>query len=115
MAAGDSQRAWFPKMLSELKDAWSHQMTWEECANFCHKMTIFRKLIWKERNIKPARTWCNNCQEYHDNRPPDISVRSMLFTLKKLNIIDHHEFTKLDKSWKKYRKVSNLDAYGKPS
>jgi hypothetical protein len=39
----------------------------------------------------------------------------MLFALKKLNVIDHDELTKLDRSWKKYRKASNLDAYGKPS
>ncbi len=115
MAAGDSQRAWFPEMMSELKNTWSHQMTWEECADLCHQMTLLRKSIWKERNIKPARMWCKNCQEYHDSRPPDISIRSMLFALKKINVIDHDEFARLDKSWKKYRKAANLDAYGKIS
>ena len=112
MAAGDSQRAWFPEMISELKNTWSHQMTWEECADLCHQMTLFRKSIWKERNIKPARMWCKNCQEYHDSRPPDISIRSMLFALKKIDAIDQDELARLDKSWKKYRKAASLDAYG---
>jgi hypothetical protein len=59
--------------------------------------------------------WCKNCQEYHDSRPPDISIRSMLFALKKIDIIDHDELASLDKSWNKYRKAAILNAYGKIS
>ena len=115
MAAGDAQRAWFPEMLEKLKKIWSPQMSWKECADFCQKMTIFRDSIWKDREIKPVRKWCPNCQGYHDSSPPDISIRSMLFALKKLNIVDDDELKALDRSWKKYRKELNLDAYGKPS
>ena len=115
MAAGDAQRAWFPEMMAKLKETWNLQMSWEECADFCQKMIVFRESIWKDQKIKPARTWCSNCQKYHDSRPPKISIRSMLFALKKLNVIDDNEFKGLDKSWKKYRKEFNLDAYGKPS
>ncbi len=115
MAAGDAQRAWFPEMMSYLKDTWNPQMTWEECADLCHQMTLFRQSIWKKRDIKPVKKWCNNCKEYHDSRPPDISIRSILFTLKKLDVIDDNDFKRLDKSWKKYRKKANLDAYGKTS
>jgi hypothetical protein len=64
-------------------------------------------------NIKPSRMWCKNCQEYHDSRPPDISIRSMLFALKKIDIIDHDELASLDKSWKKYRNAAILNALGK--
>ena len=115
MAAGDAQRAWFSEMLAELKETWNPQMSWEECAELSQKMTIFRELIWKNQNIKPARTWCPNCKEYHDSRPPEISIRSMLFALKKIYVIDDNELKELDKSWKKYRKEFYLDAYGKPS
>jgi hypothetical protein len=115
MAAGDSQRAWFPEMMAELKDIWNPKMSWEECAAICQRMTVLRESIWKLRNIKPARMWCPNCQEYHDSRPPEISIRSMLFALRKLNVIADNELKELDKSWKKYRKEYNLDAYGKPS
>jgi hypothetical protein len=94
---------------------WYDQMSWEECADLCQKMTIFRESIWKNRNIVPARTWRPNCKEYHDSRPPEISIRSMLFALKKIKVIGDNELKELDKSWKKYRKESNLDAYGKHS
>ncbi len=56
MAAGDAQRAWFPEMMEKLKEAWGPQMSWEECADFCQKMTVFRESIWKDREIKPARS-----------------------------------------------------------
>ena len=115
MASGDAQRAWFPEMVSELRDNWNPQMPWEECAAFCQRMTVFRESIWKSRDIKPVRAWCPNCKEYHESRPPDISIRSMLFTLRKLKVIDDKALKELDKAWKKYRKASNLDAYGKPS
>ncbi|MDL1963981.1 MAG: hypothetical protein LWW98_06540, partial [Deltaproteobacteria bacterium] len=72
-----------------------------------------RESIRNDRKIKPARRWCPNCQEYHDFRLPEISIRSMLFALKKLNVINDNKLKALDKSWKKYRKASNIDAYGK--
>jgi len=115
MPAGDAERSWFPQMLTELKGTWNPQMSWEECADLCRKMTRFRESIWKERNIKPAKKWCPNCQGYHDSRPGPISIRSLLFALKKIKVIDNKELTDLDKSWKKYRKTSNLNAYGQPA
>lgn len=104
MGRGDAQRAWFPEMLAELRKQWHPQMSWDECTQFCQKMTALRKSIWKERNIKPARMWCPNCRDYHCFRPADISVRSMLFALRKISVIDDDEFKKLDRAWKKYRK-----------
>lgn len=76
-------------------------------------MTKFREQIWDKRNIKPAKNWCPNCEEYHENRPQPITIRSMLFALKKTGSIYDDEFKVLDKSWKKYRKEHELDAYGK--
>lgn len=113
MPAGDAQKAWFPEMLSELKITWVSQMSWEECADLCHKMTHFRESIWKNRDIKPAKKWCTNCQEYHDSHPAPISIRSLLFALKKIKAINDNELKELDKSWKKFRKKANLDAYGR--
>ncbi len=43
MAAGDAQRAWFPEMMAELKNIWSPQLSWEECAALCQKMTVLRE------------------------------------------------------------------------
>jgi hypothetical protein len=115
MPAGDAQRAWFPEMLSELEQRWYSDMTWSEYIELCVEMTGVRENIWKMRDIKPAKMWCPNCQEYHNSRPPPLSIRSMLFALKKLQIVDDNQFKELEKSWNKYRKSQNLDSYGKQS
>lgn len=115
MPAGDAQRAWFPEMLSELEQRWYPDMTWDEYVDFCSEMTRMRENIWKKKDIRPAKNWCPNCQDYHDSRPPPISIRSMLFALKKMKILSENEFKELEKSWKKYRKSQNLDSYGKLS
>ena len=113
MAAGDAQRVWFPEMIESLKDRWTPKMTWSECSEFCEEMTNVRENIRKERNIKPIRFFCKGCQEYHYSSMSPISIRSMLFTLKKIRIISETKFKTLDKSWKKYKKENDLDPNGK--
>ncbi len=78
-------------------------------------MTKYRKQIWDKRDIKPAKVWCPNCEEYHESRPQPITIRSMFFALKKIGIINDIELKKIDNSWKKYRKEFKLDACGKKS
>jgi hypothetical protein len=113
MASGDSQRAWFPEMIDDLRREWNPSMSWEAYADFCDKMTNKRKTIKAEKGIKPVKGWCKNCQKYHDMEPPTISIRSLLFTLKKISLINNAEFIKLESEWKRYQRVNKLDAYGK--
>jgi hypothetical protein len=115
MASGDSQRAWFPEMLNELKKFWKPDIPWEEVSIFIESMHSMRKDIRKKRNIKPVRMYCKNCKEYHFVEPPGVSIRSLLFALKKISVITDEEFNALDKNWKKYRKENKLDLYGKPN
>ena len=55
---------------------------------------------------------CPKCGKYTLSTPLNISPRSLLFMLKKENVITEDDFKELDKDWKKYRKTHNLDAYG---
>jgi len=41
-----------------------------------------------------------------------ISIRSALFALRKLSVIDDDQLKILERDWNKYRKVNDLDAYG---
>lgn len=113
MASGDAQRAWFPEMAETLKNWWDPSMTWKECSVFCEEMTRVRAKIREGKNIKPIKFYCTNCQEYHFLKMSPISIRSLLFTLKKIGIVTENEFKTFDRSWKKYRKESKLDSYGK--
>ena len=112
MASGDSQKVWFPEMLSDLKKKWDPSLSWEACRELCEEMTKIRKKIKEERGIKPVKRWCKNCQGYHNMELAPISIRSLLFALKKISLINDEEFKKLDSDWKKYQKINNLNAYG---
>ena len=110
MAEYDARKSWFPEMLDELKRFWSSKTSWEEAIVFCRRMTEYRTKIEKAKRIKPLRIHCKGCGESIP-RPP-ISVRSCLFTLLKINVIDDKEFVRLDQEWKKYGRKNRLDGYG---
>ena len=110
MPAGDAQRAWFPEMLEDLESRWSNEMTWEELTVFCRDMTEKRQKIKEARNIRPLRMNCNECGGQME--VPPVSIRSVLFALRKINAIDESEFKKLDREWCKHRKAHGLNAYG---
>jgi hypothetical protein len=109
---GDAQRAWFPEMITIAKSRWSKNMAWEDIIHLCSDMQHLRDKIKQERKIKPARMFCPKCGKYTLSTPLNISPRSLLFMLKKENVITEDDFKELDKDWKKYRKTHNLDAYG---
>ncbi len=113
MAQGDAQRAWFPEMLEMLKEQWNDELTWEQVSLLCDNMQKIRDQIRENRNIKPVKIFCKECGQYSTATPPEISIRSLLFALKKAGIVSEEQLKKLDKDWKKYRKFNNLDLYGK--
>lgn len=113
MPAGDTQRAWFPEMLEDLKSHFSSDMSWEELAAFCRDMTEKRHRIREARNIKPARRTCGECGG--NMVLPPVSIRSALFALRKINVINESELKRLDQEWNKHRKAHCLDAWGNKS
>ena len=115
MAQGDPQRAWFPEMLEILKEKWNNELSWEQVSFQCNDMQNMREKIRESRNINPVRIYCKKCGKYSYSTPARISIRSLLFALKKSYIVTEEQFNKLDKDWKKYRKLNNLDLYGQRS
>ena len=113
MASGDSQRVWFPEMLGELERTWSASVSWEELADFCHRMTEKRKDIRESRGIEPPLTRCPTCGAVSRSDVSGISIRSALFSLKKIGAVTEVEHNALDKSWREYKTRNRLDVYGR--
>jgi hypothetical protein len=113
MSAGDAQRVWFTEMTEELKSAWSRAMTWEDLADFCHRMTEIRRNIRETRGIKPPRMRCPKCGKVSMSEISGISIRSALFALKNNGIITEAELKHLDKSWMRHKAKHGLDRYGR--
>ncbi len=115
MPSGDAQRVWFPEMIEELTRAWSASMTWEELAELCRRMTEKRRTIRQSRGIVAPRTRCPKCGAISRGEIIGVSVRSALFMLKKLGIVSEDECKALERSWKKHRDATGVDAYGRSS
>jgi len=109
MPAGDAQRAWFPEMLEELKSYWETDWSWKGFAVFCEAMTEKRKSIKKVKGIGPPGT-CKKCGSKLELLP--VSIRSALFALRKMAVIDEEELKEYGKEWAEYRKAHSLDSYG---
>jgi hypothetical protein len=112
MASGDHARAWWPRMLEELPRRWNSALDWSECISLCHDMTKLRDEIRTENNVEPPLVQCRWCGGVSYLLPAPVSVRSLLFALRKIGQIDLVEFNTLDGNWKRYQKLHALDAYG---
>lgn len=93
-------KAWYKEMLAALQERWHVQLSWTECEVLCAEMTVLRARIQEERGIKPPQMFCRNCQTYHEMKHQDVSVRALLFALKKLGVVDESELARLDQAWK---------------
>jgi hypothetical protein len=113
MPSGDAQRVWFPEMIEELKTSWSETMSWDEFAELCMRMTERRKQIRKERGIRPPQTRCPRCGKISRADISGVSIRSLLYALRKNGVITDDELKRLDKSWMKHRKENGLDSEGR--
>ena len=114
MPSGEAQKVWLEEMLSSLSLKWNRDLSWEQCADLCSEMTEYRKELRKEKNIKSIKMRCPKCDRYTDWHLSPISIRSMLFALRKASIIDERELKDLDQAWKKYQRKSKLNCYCKP-
>jgi hypothetical protein len=115
MSAGDALRVWFPEMIDELRLAWSAEMTWDELAEFCSRITQVRKEIRQSRGIQAPLTRCPRCGVRSRSELEGVTIRSALYVLKNHDIVTEVEFKALDKRWKQQRAKMALDAHGKPN
>ncbi len=113
MPAGDSTRTWFPSMLDVLEREWSMSLSWADCADLCQRMTETREKLKQESGIKTPTMRCRRCNGDHSMRLAPITIRSLLFALRKRGLLDETDLIRLDGDWKRYRKAHRLDGYGR--
>ncbi|MFA0001552.1 hypothetical protein AB4428_24920, partial [Vibrio lentus] len=58
--------------------------------------------------------YCDGCEKKHSFNVPPITIRSMLFALKKAALIDDFTLQQLDRDWKKHQRRFKLDGAGAP-
>lgn len=113
MASGDAQRVWFPEMLDELRAAWSAPITWSELATLCEQIAVERRALRASRGIEPPTMRCSKCGAVSRSDLRGVTIRSALFALLKMGVVDEAGFRALDKGWMKHRAANQLDRFGR--
>lgn len=113
MPSGDSTRVWFPEMLVELQKQWSRTLSWEDCGVLCERMTEARTKLKLEKGLQGPMMHCPRCNAVHEMRLAPITIRSLLFALRKQGVLSDPELNQLDAAWKRYRAKHRLDGCGK--
>ena len=113
MAAANSTRSWLPEMLEELERRWSRSLRWEEYSVLCDRMTEIRTQLRRERGVKNPRMFCRHCNEVHEMVPGPVTIRSVLFALRKGGLLTDEELKQLDVGWRRYRSKHRLDGCGR--
>lgn len=113
MPAGNSTRAWLPEMVDELEKRWSRTLSWEEYSPLCDRMTEMRTQLRRERGVKGPRMFCRHCNEFHEMNLGPVTIRSVLFALKKRGLLTEVELNAMDVEWRRYRSKHRLDGCGR--
>ena len=113
MPAGDASRTWFFEMVETLRREWKPEMAWEEVLTLRDRLDAMLQEIRLSRGIRPPSMWCPVCDRQTQQAPPSVSVRALIFALRRFGIVTTAEFKSLEKRWAKHRKENSLDRNGK--
>lgn len=113
MAAGESTRSWLPEMIEQLEQRWSRSLTWEEYSGICDQMTELRTQLRRKRGVKNPRMFCRHCNKAHEMIPGPVTIRSILFALRKRGLLTDQELKQMDAEWRRYRFKHRMDGCGR--
>ena len=113
MAAANSTRAWRPEMIQELEKSWSRSLSWEGYSRICDRMTELRTQLRRERGVKGPTMFCRHCKEVHEMMPGPVTIRSVLFALRKSGLLTDEELQSMDAEWRQHRARHRLDGLGR--
>lgn len=100
-------------MLEELETRWSRSLKWEDYSTLCDRMTEMRTELRQERGVKNPRMLCRHCDEIHEMIPGPVTIRSVLFALRKRGLLTDEELKQMDVEWRRYRSKHRLDGSGR--
>ena len=113
MPSGDSNRTWFPEMVTVLRREWQEAMSFTELVRLRDRLEALLQSIRSERGIHPPLMTCPKCGKKGHAAEPHVSVRAMILSLSRFGIASQTEVRRLEKEWAKYQRENALDIYGR--
>ena len=112
--SGDPQRTWFPEMISYLRSHWDPQLPMPKIIALRGELDEMLQRIRSSRNIKTPVLICPNCGLRAHGADPHVTVRAMILSLGRFGIMSQAETKTLEKRWKQYRAINQLNLIGDP-
>ncbi len=114
MPIGQGHTIWFKELKEILKERWKDNLSISEHFIIVSELDNKLNQIRKDGNMVPPMMWCPKCKKRERSRFTGVSITSMYYTLKGMEIISEVEFKKLIKNWKAYSKLGKINTYGNP-
>ena len=114
MPSGDPQRTWFPEMISYLRSHWNPQLPMPNIIALRGELDEMLQRIRSSRNIETPVLICPNCGLRAHGAAPHVTVRAMILSLGRFGIMSQAETKTLEKRWKQYRAINQLNLIGDP-
>ena len=112
MTAVNYTRSWLPEMLDELVERWKPSFTWEDYAPLCDRLTDIRTRLRQDHGVKNPRMFCRQCNEVREMTLAPVTIRSVLFALKKKGLLTETQLNQMDIEWRRHRSKHRLDGRG---
>jgi hypothetical protein len=115
MASGERGQVWFPEIVETLRAHWRRDLSWQAVTELRDALQEQLDGIRHSRGILPPVFSCPSCGSVGQARPPVISIRAMLISVRRFGV-DSAEISKgLEAEWERFRRRNKLDLVGRPS
>ena len=115
MPAGERSQVWFPEIVAMLRRQWRQDLSWQSVVELRDLLQNKLDEIRQSRGILPPVIRCRSCGHVGPAKPPVISVRAMLISLRRFGIDKIEAIENREREWERYRRKNKLDLLGRLS
>ena len=113
MAAGERSQVWFPEIVALLRRQWRQDLSWRSVVELRDLLQNKLDEIRQSRGILPPVFRCRSCGHVGPAKPPVISVRAMLISVRRFGIDTIEAVENREREWERYRRKKKLDLLGR--
>ena len=114
MPIGQGHTIWFKELKEILRERWKDNLSISEQFIIVSELDNKLNQIRKDGNMVPPMMWCPKCKKRERSIFTGVSITSMYYTLKGMEIISEDELKELIKNWKAYSRLEKINIYGTP-
>jgi hypothetical protein len=115
MPAGERNQVWFPEIVDMLRLQWRQDLSWQSVVELRDLLQNKLDEIRESHGILPPVTRCPSCGHIGPAKPPVISVRAMLISVRRFGIGAIEATKKREHDWERHRRENKLDLLGRLS